>query len=65
MTSMVRADHVGSFLRPAELLDARHAQASVPDLQQIEDRHILRVLERQKEIGSTFSPTANCDARTS
>ena len=51
MTLMVRADHVGSFLRPAELLDARHAQASVPDLQRIEDRHILRVLGRQKEIG--------------
>ena len=51
MTSMYRADHVGSFLRPAELLDARRAQASVSDLQEIEDRHILRVLQRQREIG--------------
>lgn len=51
MTSMYRADHVGSFLRPAELLEARRAQAPVEDLQEIEDRHILRVLERQKEIG--------------
>ena len=51
MSSTYRADHVGSFLRPAELLEARHAQKSPAELQALEDRHILRVLQRQKEIG--------------
>lgn len=46
-----RADHVGSFLRPAELLEARRSRMAVEDLHAIEDRHVLRVLERQKEIG--------------
>lgn len=51
MASPHRADHVGSFLRPQELLDARHRQAPADELQSIEDRHILRILERQKELG--------------
>ncbi len=47
-----RADQVGSFLRPAELLEARSASATDPErLKAIEDRHILRVLARQKELG--------------
>ena len=51
MTSTYRADQVGSLLRPAELLDARLARRPIHDLQDIEDKHILRVLDRQKEIG--------------
>src|SRR5271165_1553038 len=51
MTSIYRADHVGSFLRPAELLEARRRQLPAPGLQAIEDRHIQRILLRQKEIG--------------
>lgn len=51
MPSQHRADHVGSFLRPSELLEARRSQQPPPALQSIEDRHILRVLQRQKEIG--------------
>jgi 5-methyltetrahydropteroyltriglutamate--homocysteine methyltransferase len=58
MGAPYRADHIGSFLRPPELLEARLASAqglpSAPDperLQAIEDRHILRVLARQKELG--------------
>jgi 5-methyltetrahydropteroyltriglutamate--homocysteine methyltransferase len=51
MSSPYRADHVGSFLRPAALLAARSAQACPAELEAIEDRHILRVLEKQKEIG--------------
>jgi 5-methyltetrahydropteroyltriglutamate--homocysteine methyltransferase len=47
---MFRADHVGSFLRPAELLAARK-NASPEQLRQLEDRHILRVLAKQKELG--------------
>lgn len=46
-----RADQVGSFLRPAELLDARSAGADPDRLHAIEDRHILRMLARQQELG--------------
>ena len=51
MSALYRADHVGSFLRPAELLEARENQASPEQLRSIEDRHILRVLQKQKELG--------------
>jgi methionine synthase II (cobalamin-independent) len=52
MTSQYRADQVGSFLRPKELLDARKDPAiSAEQLTAIEDRCILDVLKRQKEIG--------------
>ncbi len=51
MHATQRADHVGSFLRPAELLDARRTQMPKAELQALEDRHILRILQRQKEIG--------------
>ena len=50
MGSAYRADHVGSFLRPSELLNARRVQMPLEIIQEIEDRHILRVLQRQKEI---------------
>jgi len=51
MTTLYRADHVGSLLRPAELLTAR-ANAKNPDeLQAIENRHILRVLAKQNGLG--------------
>jgi 5-methyltetrahydropteroyltriglutamate--homocysteine methyltransferase len=46
-----RADHIGSFLRPAELLAARHDGADPARLREIEDREILRILERQKSAG--------------
>ena len=52
LSNLYRADHVGSFLRPAELLEAR--SASIPDpqrLRALEDRHILRVLKKQQELG--------------
>ena len=51
MSSLIRADHVGSLLRPAELLQARASHLSLSELEAVEDRHVLRVLERQKEIG--------------
>jgi 5-methyltetrahydropteroyltriglutamate--homocysteine methyltransferase len=44
-----RADHVGSLLRPKELLAARAAHS--PDLRALEDREILRVLAKQRELG--------------
>jgi 5-methyltetrahydropteroyltriglutamate--homocysteine methyltransferase len=47
-----RADHVGSLLRPVELLDARkNPETTAAQLTALEDRHILRVLAHQKESG--------------
>ena len=52
MGVLCRADHVGSLLRPREVLDARNDPLVSPEqLREIENRHILRVLDRQKEIG--------------
>jgi 5-methyltetrahydropteroyltriglutamate--homocysteine methyltransferase len=52
MSAQYRADHIGSFLRPAELLEARgSAVTDAERLRAIEDRHILRVLAKQKELG--------------
>jgi 5-methyltetrahydropteroyltriglutamate--homocysteine methyltransferase len=50
MTAPFRADHIGSFLRPAELLEARRS-ATADQLREIENRHIRRVLAKQKELG--------------
>jgi len=49
--SSFRADHVGSLLRPADLLEARKSHISSDQLHSLEDRHIMRVLEKQKELG--------------
>ena len=52
MSTPYRADQVGSFLRPAEILQARQNPAvSADQLREIEDRHIQRVLAKQKELG--------------
>jgi len=51
MSSTYRADHVGSFLRPAELLDARRSNAPAQTLHTLEDTHIARVLQKQKDLG--------------
>jgi len=52
MSAPYRADHVGSFLRPPELLEARRSAAQDPErLHAIEDRDIERVLAKQKELG--------------
>src|SRR5690349_12230082 len=51
MPAQYRADHVGSFLRPAELLEARHNGKDPRQLCELEDRHIARVLAKQKELG--------------
>jgi 5-methyltetrahydropteroyltriglutamate--homocysteine methyltransferase len=51
MSSPIRTDHVGSLLRPAELLRARAEHIAPAELEAVEDRHVLRVLQRQKEIG--------------
>src|SRR5256886_13113150 len=51
MGNPYRADHVGSFLRPAELLKARQEGADPQRLRAMEDRHVQRVLAKQKELG--------------
>jgi 5-methyltetrahydropteroyltriglutamate--homocysteine methyltransferase len=52
MAQMYRADQVGSFLRPPELLEARNNPAiSREQLIGMEDRFILGVLAQQKKIG--------------
>ena len=52
MTTRYRADHVGSFLRPAELLEARKNPSADPQgLRNLEDRHIQSILAKQKELG--------------
>jgi len=55
MAVKYRADQVGSFLRPPELLEARvaHGQGrlSIDELRAAEDEAILRVLELQRQVG--------------
>ena len=52
MPAVYRADHVGSFLRPAELLEARNNPKTDPkQLRALEDSHIQQVLVKQKELG--------------
>ena len=55
MSEAYRADHVGSFLRPAEVKEARAAfrdgRLALEQLRHIEDRAILTALERQRSIG--------------
>jgi len=52
MPTQYRADHVGSFLRPPELLAARrNASVNAEQLRAIEDLHIRRVLAKQKDLG--------------
>jgi 5-methyltetrahydropteroyltriglutamate--homocysteine methyltransferase len=55
MTIPYRADHVGSLLRPPELLQARAAyeqgRMTLAQLRQIEDQAILAALEMQRQVG--------------
>ncbi|MHB8732470.1 MAG: uroporphyrinogen decarboxylase/cobalamine-independent methonine synthase family protein [bacterium] len=50
-TRPCRADHVGSLLRPPEILDARNAGLPAERLREVEDRQILRVLAHQRDLG--------------
>lgn len=51
MSTQYRADHVGSFLRPADLLEARRTDGADGRLQALEDANIRRVLKKQQELG--------------
>ncbi|MFC3040830.1 5-methyltetrahydropteroyltriglutamate--homocysteine S-methyltransferase [Virgibacillus xinjiangensis] len=50
-----RADHVGSFLRPERLKQARsqkeNGEITAEQLRQIEDEEIVKLVEKQKEAG--------------
>ncbi|HEX6704943.1 MAG TPA: 5-methyltetrahydropteroyltriglutamate--homocysteine S-methyltransferase [Albitalea sp.] len=54
-TPPFRADHVGSFLRPSYLLEARQqaAKGEIPRdrLREIEDRAIAEIVRRQQDVG--------------
>src|SRR5689334_1031018 len=55
MASPYRADHVGSLLRPPELLQARQdhfdGKISADQLREVEDASILKALDLQKQAG--------------
>lgn len=55
MSTQIRAEHVGSLLRPPELLQSRVAYAEgrigLAELCDTEDRAILAALEKQRQIG--------------
>src|SRR5271168_1503191 len=55
ITPPFRADHVGSLLRPAELLRARAEQQagrlSAAELRRVEDAAIRDVVRMQQEVG--------------
>jgi 5-methyltetrahydropteroyltriglutamate--homocysteine methyltransferase len=51
MAAKYRADHIGSLLRPTELLQARSAGSSGQQLRALEDKHILQALQRQRDLG--------------
>ncbi len=51
MAARYRADHIGSLLRPAELLQARSANTRGEQLRALEDKHILRAIEGQRDLG--------------
>ncbi len=50
-----RADHVGSFLRPAALKEARakreKGEITAAELKEVEDREIRKVIAQQEEVG--------------
>ena len=55
MATTYRADHIGSLLRPAEVLQARAGNAqgriTLEQLREIEDKAILGALEMQRQAG--------------
>lgn len=54
-TGLYRADHVGSFLRPAEVLKTRaqvaKSDATPAELRQIEDKYVADVAKKQLDAG--------------
>ncbi len=51
MSYSVRADNLGSLLRPRYLLDAREQNLTREQLREVEDRAIVEALQLQEETG--------------
>jgi|SRR5579872_3139766 len=51
MSVQYRADHVGSLLRPADLLAARTNGTNASRLRSMEDQYVLKVLAKQRQLG--------------
>ena len=55
MATAYRADHIGSLLRPPEVLRARestsYGRISLEQLREVEDKAILEALEMQRQVG--------------
>ena len=52
MPTKYHAEHIGSFIRPPELLEARRdATTNALRLQALENTHIQRILKKQQELG--------------
>ncbi len=63
MKPLYRADHVGSLLRPKQLLAARNdPRITREQLTALEDRTSSTVLERQRPPASRSLPTVSCAA---
>jgi methionine synthase II (cobalamin-independent) len=60
-----RAEHLGSLLRPAPLLDVRHAidkgQGSQKDLKAVEDTSVQEIVKTQLDLG--FHPISDGEYR--
>ncbi|KAI9926268.1 hypothetical protein ASPWEDRAFT_115904 [Aspergillus wentii DTO 134E9] len=51
MTALVRAEHLGSLLRPRELLEYPNVASEQTKRQQLEDDEITKVIEKQLDLG--------------
>ena len=55
MAAVYRAEHIGSLLRPTELLEARDShqrgKKTSEELREIEDKSIFKALELQRQVG--------------
>jgi len=55
MATVYRAEHIGSLLRPVELLEAwasyQQGNKTSEELRELEDKFILEALELQRQVG--------------
>ena len=61
MASRFNAEHIGSLLRPAYLLEARRKGTPAAEMREIEDKAILEVLRLQEEVGLELVTTKRSD----
>ena len=64
MATKYRAEHIGSLLRPAELLQARSA-AALSNCARWRTSISYRYYNAKRISASRYSPTASCAASTS